>query len=275
MASVMSALAGLATACVQVDLVSIANTNGQITDYQSAEDELSVWMGVGEDILFTWKNTMTPWQEYKFPDGFVTIPCFNDGVFYIETTEVDEAISDKTQVMIACKNFQLGRNYIVQEVKEDNSNITGFADVVREATGLSFDFGETKYDDDKIAQYTFTFDVSQNCELRSDIRTHVKSWDENGTIRYYGIKDDLIQAKIQAEYVPPPEPEPIPVKELSTKVEATEKPPAEEEATPAANPEPEVQPAVEPVELETGDTVSLETDVANDTFSGFNSFKST
>ena len=39
----------------------------------------------------------------------------------------------------------------MQEVREDNANISGIADVVRGATGLSFDFGEKKYDDDKIA----------------------------------------------------------------------------------------------------------------------------
>ena len=100
-----SLMAGLTDACVQVDLVSIANTNGQITDYQSKQDELSVWIGVDEDILFTWKNNMEPWQQYDFRPGFITVPCFNEGVFYIETTEIDEAISDKTQVMIACKNL--------------------------------------------------------------------------------------------------------------------------------------------------------------------------
>lgn len=98
-------LAGLSEACVQVDLVSIANTNGKVTDYQSTQDELSVWIGVDEDILFTWKNTMEPWQQYDLRPGFITVPCFNEGVFYIETTELDEAISDKTQVMIACKNL--------------------------------------------------------------------------------------------------------------------------------------------------------------------------
>jgi len=56
-----SLMAGFSEACVQVDLVSIANTNGQITDYQTPQDELSVWMGVDEDILYTWENTMTPW----------------------------------------------------------------------------------------------------------------------------------------------------------------------------------------------------------------------
>ena len=54
-----ASMIGLTEACVQVDLRSIHNSNGLITDYETPEDELSVWFGVGQSVLFTWKNTMT------------------------------------------------------------------------------------------------------------------------------------------------------------------------------------------------------------------------
>ena len=53
-----SALLQIAEACVQIDLVSVKNSNGVITDFMSQEDELSAWFGVGEQILFTWRQNM-------------------------------------------------------------------------------------------------------------------------------------------------------------------------------------------------------------------------
>ena len=52
-------LAPVAQACVQIDLISIKN-DGVITDFETPEDDLSVWLGVGDDALYTWKGTMTP-----------------------------------------------------------------------------------------------------------------------------------------------------------------------------------------------------------------------
>ena len=51
----------LADACVQLDLIKIENSNGVITDYLSQEDELKVWLGVGDDILISWSNDIEPW----------------------------------------------------------------------------------------------------------------------------------------------------------------------------------------------------------------------
>ena len=43
-----------ARSCVQVDLESISNTNGVITDSQTQEDELFVWFGINADVMITW-----------------------------------------------------------------------------------------------------------------------------------------------------------------------------------------------------------------------------
>lgn len=44
-------------ACVQVNLLSVENYNGVITDYNTPEDEIEVWLGVDEYFVYAYKNT--------------------------------------------------------------------------------------------------------------------------------------------------------------------------------------------------------------------------
>lgn len=67
---------------------------------------------------------------------------------------------------MGCKNLQLGKNKIIMHIEEDNNGINNGADVIGGAYGTSFTFGSGN--NDKTAQYTFTFDVVQNCSLRLD-----------------------------------------------------------------------------------------------------------
>ena len=83
-----------AKACVQVELLSIKNTNGVITDYESPEDELAVFFGVSSDVMIVWSDTMTIWQEHFFSSGIVTMPCFNESVLWIEIEEQDNSVTD-------------------------------------------------------------------------------------------------------------------------------------------------------------------------------------
>ena len=94
-----------ASACVQVTLTSIENSNGAITDYQTNEDEIYTWFGVGEYFIFTYKNTFRRNQKRTIDERMISMPCFNADVFYIDMTEEDDLISEKSQVMMACKNF--------------------------------------------------------------------------------------------------------------------------------------------------------------------------
>ena len=57
-ASTMILMPG-AEACVQAELLSVKNSNGVITDYESPEDELAVYLGVSNDVMIVWSNTMT------------------------------------------------------------------------------------------------------------------------------------------------------------------------------------------------------------------------
>lgn len=70
---------------------------------------------------------------------------------------------------MACKNFQLGVNKLVLHIEEDNAGIVNSASVVQEISGAKFNFGGgSSANSDKIAQYTFTFNVEQNCSLPLD-----------------------------------------------------------------------------------------------------------
>ena len=104
----LALLATTSEACVQVTLQSIANTNGQITDFQSPEDELYVWMGVSRDVMITWNDTMRKYDTKSFTPGIVTFPCFHDSTLWIEMEEQDTFKSESISKIIfvsACKNY--------------------------------------------------------------------------------------------------------------------------------------------------------------------------
>ena len=61
-----SLLAYSVKSCVQVDLESISNTNGVITDSETIHDELQVWFGISADVLITWQNIITPYETQDF-----------------------------------------------------------------------------------------------------------------------------------------------------------------------------------------------------------------
>ena len=80
---------------------------------------------------------------------------------------------------MACKNFQLGQNKLILHIEEDSAGISNQADIVNDVVkGASFKFGSM--DSDNVAQYTFTFNVEQNCSLRSDQATYTNSATTDG-----------------------------------------------------------------------------------------------
>ena len=76
-------------ACRQVDLLKIKNSNGVLTDYEDGYDSLAVWMGVSEDIMITYTDTIVEFEIKEFSRGIITMPCFNDSVLWVEIEEQD------------------------------------------------------------------------------------------------------------------------------------------------------------------------------------------
>ena len=110
---------------------------------------------------------------------------------------------EKTMVSMACKNFQLGLNTVVVRITEDNDGIDSAADVVQGIFGTSFNFGSSNYDTNKTAEYTFTFDVVLNCSFRDDMKTHIRTDNNPGRMRFFGKPYDEIMEKIEEEYIEP------------------------------------------------------------------------
>ena len=67
-----------------------------------------------------------------------SFPCFHEDVFYIDMTEFDTFVNEKSQVMLACKNFQLGENQIIMSMTENTANISSVGDVFNVAFGTTF-----------------------------------------------------------------------------------------------------------------------------------------
>ena len=80
--------------------------------------------------------------------------------------EQDSFETDKSQVAIACKNLQVGRNKLIVPISESNPDfISTGASVIQDPIGTSFRFGSGNAN---TAQYTFTFNVKKNCYLPSN-----------------------------------------------------------------------------------------------------------
>ena len=110
--------------------------------------------------------------------GLISVPCFNEGIFWIKTIENDEKINDQTQVALVCKNIQLGINNIVLKIKEDIAGVTNTAEVTKIVTENSttqyLNFGNPN-DVSNVAEYTFQFNATKNCFLRPDQTEFVRT----------------------------------------------------------------------------------------------------
>ena len=93
------------------------------------------------------------------------MPCFQESVLWIEMEEQDLFQIDKSQIAMACKNLQLGTNKLIMHIQEDNAGISNGASVISVPGSTNFTFGDPS---PNTAQYTFTFNVSQNCFLPSN-----------------------------------------------------------------------------------------------------------
>ena len=78
-----------------MDLRKISNANGEITDYQTSEDELKVWFAIGEIVLYKWDNDLEPYTQFFYDEGIISLPCYDSEVFWMRVTEVDTLIPDR------------------------------------------------------------------------------------------------------------------------------------------------------------------------------------
>ena len=92
---VSSALIEYASGCMQIELQKIDNVNGVITDYETPQDELEVWLGLWDgSVIYKTQLDIRPWGSRSYPYGFLTIPCFDQETFYIQLIEKDTAVDE-------------------------------------------------------------------------------------------------------------------------------------------------------------------------------------
>ena len=192
---------GVATAqaCMQVDLLSIKNANGMLTDNDDGFDSLAVWMGVNRDIMITWSDDVEQFEEKSFSPGVITMPCFNSSVLWIEMEEQDKVEVDKVQVAVACADLVEGVNQIEIYLNEDSTGSTGSAVKVSKDDQSIFTFGTDKRHS---ALYIFTFDAVENCSLRPDQNDYSREADSPGTVRFFSVDlETVLLPKIAAANV--------------------------------------------------------------------------
>lgn len=64
-----------------------------------------MWFGVDEYFLFTYQEDFEENQEHLVDPTLISMPCFHEGVFWIEMKEKDDFVNEESQSMLACKNF--------------------------------------------------------------------------------------------------------------------------------------------------------------------------
>mmetsp|Transcript_42844 Transcript_42844/g.56633 ORF Transcript_42844/g.56633 Transcript_42844/m.56633 type:complete len:142 (-) Transcript_42844:1578-2003(-) len=128
------------------------------------------------------------------------MPCFHEDVFYIDMTEKDDFVNEKSQIVMACKNFQIGENQVVMKLTENNAAINSVGTVVNSSLGTTFNFGGDSAGSSAI--YTFTFDVDQNCRIRSDYKAYLMEQEgyDGGNVSFFSMSmANVILPKIVAE----------------------------------------------------------------------------
>ena len=163
-------------------------------------------MGVNDDVMIIWKDTFRPNDVKEFDKGIITFPCFDASVLWIEVEEEDSYIVDKAQVAVACQNLQIGMNEIVIHVEENGTGVSVEASILKTIFGTTFNFGHSN--DNKIAQYTFTLDVRQNCSLLLDQNNYTRNANVPGNVKFYSQNiETVLIPKMEAEFIPLPKPE--------------------------------------------------------------------
>ena len=110
--AMLFAILALSTkACQQVEVLEISN-DGVITDYETPEDEIYMFFGVGTYVFYEYQNDFRAGMAVEMPEKAMVLPCFYNEPFYFQVTEIDKRTNETAQAVLDCKNLQLGENKI-------------------------------------------------------------------------------------------------------------------------------------------------------------------
>ena len=75
--------------CLQAMVTSISHS-GSLTDYTTAEDEITVVIGVGTHFMFAYYNDFYEGMSVEIPENKIKFPCFSKEAMYIQVNEDDD-----------------------------------------------------------------------------------------------------------------------------------------------------------------------------------------
>ena len=85
--------------------------------------------------------------------------------------ENDDFFNEKAQMSIMCKNFQLGITRIMMAIKEDKAMVFTVGEIAAASDGSAvFDYRGNLKSDATVANYIYTFEVTQECKVSSDYK---------------------------------------------------------------------------------------------------------
>ena len=94
---------------------------------------------------------------------------------------------------MACQDLKLGQNEIVLHISEDQQGGNNSERII----GSRFIFGDAQ--DGATAQYTFTFDVKNECSIRLDQFEYTTNAEAPGTLKFYSQDiETVLIPKIEA-----------------------------------------------------------------------------
>ena len=69
------------------------------------------------------------------------MPCFSDGILWVELEEIDSFQVDKAQLAIACSGLETGENELIVSITEDGATVSTNPLKVDSILGATFSFG--------------------------------------------------------------------------------------------------------------------------------------
>ena len=194
----IAALSHMAVGCRQVKLTEIRNKD-RITDYLTAEDEMTMVFGLGKIFAYQYSNFFKEDEVIKVPDGKIQFPCFEGETFYLYVEELDDVNQDgPSQSSLSCDTLQNGTNKIEVGIYENSKFLSAVYDALKSTVVTEFRF--LKEVVDKPAIYELSMEVGDECK---ELSVHPLV-DESvtglpGGLQYGSIDKDTINKRIGVE----------------------------------------------------------------------------
>ena len=148
--------------CLYAEVTNIGHS-GSLTDYGTSTDEITVVIGVGTWLWYSYENLFYEGKQVAVPAKKIRFPCFQDEALWIQVTEDDKYEDEKAQVSLRCDALQVGTNSVEVSLLENSAALETVADAFKGTLGTSWSFFDEAVGEDTPAVYTVTLEVTEEC----------------------------------------------------------------------------------------------------------------